>query len=191
MIELACRECDFHFNKKHLEDVSIPMWTIRAKGKSYYVNHVTSTIPWSTKESPGNKHTKGSIKFKDVLLEIDDDNCAVLKPLTSKDLARLRAKQKGYTRILITFKAKVMDFLKLHSIGFTPFKTVYGSCGNVFYICDIKKSDDVVMMKLGLEGNHYRILQENEVYYKAYDDPELLAKLDDINYEEDDDMFDH
>lgn len=190
MIELACRDCVFHFNKKHLEDETVPMWVIKTRGKTYYCNSVTSTIPWTTKETPDNTHTKGSIKFKNVLLQIDDDNCAELKVLTSSDAARLRAKHLGYTRILITYRDKVVDFLKNHEISFTPFKTVYGSCGNMFWICDIKKSSDVLMIKLGLDQNYYRILQENEIYYKAYDDPEILKNLDadDGYYQEEDEQ---
>ena len=67
-VELVCKEADFHFNKKHLTDPTVPMWVIRAKGESYYVDHVESTLPWSTKEAPDNTHTKGSIKFKECLI---------------------------------------------------------------------------------------------------------------------------
>lgn len=95
MLELACKEAVFHFNKKHLEDPTIPMWVVKAKGKTYYVDHVRSTVPFSTKETPDNSHTKGAIKFKDVLIEIDDGNVALFKPLTSQDLSRLRAKENG------------------------------------------------------------------------------------------------
>lgn len=52
MIEVACRECVFHFNKKHLEDETVPMWVIKTRGKTYYCNHVSANIPWTTKEYP-------------------------------------------------------------------------------------------------------------------------------------------
>ena len=54
----------FHFNKKFLEDSSIPMWIIKVKGETYYVDHINSKIGFSTKETPDNPSTKGSIKFK-------------------------------------------------------------------------------------------------------------------------------
>jgi len=56
----------FHFNKAHLTDSNIPMWTIKHKGQSYYINHldVNPGVGFSTKETPINEHTKGSIKFK-------------------------------------------------------------------------------------------------------------------------------
>jgi hypothetical protein len=59
-------EIIFHFNKKYLEDNTIPMWIIKAKGETYYVHHVDmeSGVGFSTKETPDNPHTKGSIKFK-------------------------------------------------------------------------------------------------------------------------------
>lgn len=55
-----------HFNKMHLQDPTIPMWTIKHKGETYYVHHVEVEpgIGFSTKETPENPHTKGSLKFK-------------------------------------------------------------------------------------------------------------------------------
>lgn len=78
MKNLQCRELVFHFNKKHLEDPTVPMWVLKAKGESYYVKHVDCRTPWSTKETPDNNHTKGSIKIKDCSLSIDEDLCAVI-----------------------------------------------------------------------------------------------------------------
>lgn len=59
-------EIILHFNKMHLQDPTIPMWVIKVKGQSYYVNHidVDAGIGFSTKETPDNPHTKGSLKFK-------------------------------------------------------------------------------------------------------------------------------
>jgi len=54
------------------------MWVIKAKGETHYVNHVTSQVGWSTKETPGNPATKGSIKFKSVNIFIDSNNDAVI-----------------------------------------------------------------------------------------------------------------
>jgi len=65
------------------------MWTLKAKGKSFYVNHVECSIPWSTKETPDNPSTKGSIKVKNCLLRIDTDNNATLSELTEFDKVRL------------------------------------------------------------------------------------------------------
>ena len=57
----------------HLQDTNIPMWVIKAKGQTYYVDHLDmgSGIGFSTKETPDNPHTKGSLKFKGKL-EIKD-----------------------------------------------------------------------------------------------------------------------
>jgi len=73
-------EITFNFNKMHLQDASIPMWVIKAKGQTYYVDHVDmeSRIGFSTKETPDNPSTKGSIKFK-AKLEITN-NIARLYP---------------------------------------------------------------------------------------------------------------
>lgn len=53
------------------------MWVLKAKGNTYYVKHVTSTVGWSTKETPNNPHTKGSLKFKNVNVDIVDDEAFI------------------------------------------------------------------------------------------------------------------
>ena len=59
-------EIVFHFNKKHLQNPTIPMWVVKCRGDTHYVDHVDVSpgIGFSTKETPDNPHTKGSIKFK-------------------------------------------------------------------------------------------------------------------------------
>ena len=52
----------FHYNKAHNEDQSIPPWIVKSKGKTYYVHHFTSQVGFSTKETPENPHTKGSLQ---------------------------------------------------------------------------------------------------------------------------------
>lgn len=59
-------------------DATIPMWILKIKGTTYYVNHVTANVNWSTKETPDNSHTKGSIKLKNVDVIIDDHNEAII-----------------------------------------------------------------------------------------------------------------
>ena len=66
----TAKEAVFHFNKGHLADPSIPMWVLKAKGQTFYVDHVDSHIGFSTKETPDNPHTKGSIKFKNCSIAI-------------------------------------------------------------------------------------------------------------------------
>jgi hypothetical protein len=73
-----CDRVDFHFNKKHLEFPWIPMWALKTKGKTFYVNHVNALCPWSTRATPDNESTKGSIRFRDCSLHIDADGIATL-----------------------------------------------------------------------------------------------------------------
>lgn len=47
------------------------MWVVKTKGETYYIEHLESEVGFSTKETPDNPHTKGSIKFKDCCLEIN------------------------------------------------------------------------------------------------------------------------
>lgn len=55
------------------------MWVLKIKGNTYYVNHVDCKAPWSTKETPDNPSTKGSLKIKNCIVEIDDNNCATIR----------------------------------------------------------------------------------------------------------------
>ena len=76
------------------------MWVLKTHGETYYVSHVDCSVPWSTKETPDNNHTKGSIKVKNVLLVIDEDNEATITQLTLVDRIRLRNQRRGITRII-------------------------------------------------------------------------------------------
>ena len=69
----------FHYNKKHNEDPSIPQWVVKVKGQSYYVNHLDSEIGFTTKETPDNNHTKGSLQFKGKLQIIEDNGSITAK----------------------------------------------------------------------------------------------------------------
>lgn len=62
----------FHFNKANITNPQIPPWILKIKGETYQVQHVNSSAPWSTKETPDNPHTKGALKFKHVDVEIED-----------------------------------------------------------------------------------------------------------------------
>lgn len=57
------------------------MWVVKTGGETYYVHHVVSTAPWSTKETPDNPSTKGSLKFKRVDVVIDEEGTATISPM--------------------------------------------------------------------------------------------------------------
>jgi len=63
------KEIVFHYNKHHNIDVMTPPWIVKFKGKTYYINHfdVLPNVGFSTKETPDNGHTKGSMKMKGLL----------------------------------------------------------------------------------------------------------------------------
>lgn len=71
--QIKCSEVIFSFNRKHLEDSSIPMWILKTGGNSYYCNHVICNKGWITKETPDNPHTKGSIKIRNCTLSIENE----------------------------------------------------------------------------------------------------------------------
>ena len=192
-IEYACRDVVFHFNKKHLEDSTVPMWVLKTHGETFYVNHVECSIPWSTKETPENSHTKGSIKVKNALLQINDDNNATLKKLTKVDQARLKNQRLGITRIIAKEGAanwQLQKTLKEHKIKHSPIKSIGGACTSTFYICDILDKQELTFLLIKMAGTDCRILQPNEGYYKVYDDPKYrgISDIDMDAYDYDDDL---
>lgn len=73
-----CKTLVFHFNKASITNPDIPMWVIKFDGNTEYINHIDfECVSFSTKETPDNIHTKGSLKFKNVSLEIVDGNARV------------------------------------------------------------------------------------------------------------------
>jgi hypothetical protein len=73
--DLEVNRIVFHFNKSFLTDPKIPMWVVKHKGSTYYVDHVSSSIGFETKETPDNSHTKGSIQFRGKLkIEKQNEN---------------------------------------------------------------------------------------------------------------------
>lgn len=60
------------------------MWVLKAKGQTYYVNHVDCNAPWTTKETPDNTHTKGALKVKNCRLIIDDQSNALITNISGE-----------------------------------------------------------------------------------------------------------
>jgi hypothetical protein len=61
---MAADRIVFHFNKASIGNLSIPPWVVKSRGKTHYVWHLESDVGFSTKETPDNPHTKGSIQFR-------------------------------------------------------------------------------------------------------------------------------
>lgn len=179
IFELACKDVVFHFNKKHLEDATVPMWVLKTHGKTYYVNHVDCTVPWSTKETVDNPHTKGSIKVKEVLLQIDEENCATLSNLTLIDKVRLRNQKLGITRVIVKEGQdfwKFKEHLQQQNVKHGPIKSIGGACSSTFYITDIMDQAQFTMLALSMANTTFRVLMPNEGYYRWYDDPKNTDK---------------
>ena len=184
----------FHFNKGHLTDPTIPPWVLKCKGESWYLNHVECNVPWSTKETPDNPHTKGSIKVKDCLLQIDENNEAKISPITVFDKARIRNAKKGITRISISERNfggnKLRKILQEKKIKHGPIKSIGGACTTTFYVTDIYNETDVTYLALMLTDTDFRKLMPNEGYYRMYDDPKYQGTsdidLDAIDWSDDD-----
>jgi hypothetical protein len=178
----VCKDVVFHFNKKHLEDDTIPMWVIKLRGETYYVNHVDCSVPWSTKETPDNSHTKGAIKVKHCYVAIDTDNCAVIRAVTEED--KLRFKSQETVRV-ITEKGSALK-TALAKMSHSPIKMAGGGCGTTWYITDIPSKKHFTILQLQIP--YIRQLMPNEDYYKQYDqasaDSDWLYDDDDFDYED-------
>lgn len=173
----------FHFNKGHLADETIPMWVVKTHGVTFYVNHVTADMPWSTKETPGNEKTKGSIKFKKCKLSIDtDDNTATISRLGIAD-AWLKPPTRRAARILFSYGGSVHTALSNKEYQHSKFKSVEGSCGSSYIICDILDEHELIMFALKYAGL-FRILAPNEAYYQDYDSNQIIWERDEDDNEE-------
>lgn len=161
MVEFDCDSLVFHFNKKHLQDATVPMWVIKAKGETYYINHVTADIPWTTKETPDNAHTKGSLKFRSCKCLIDDNNDATITKIDLDNPVESKAKP---NRIIITGH----DPKILEGIDHTKLQYITGYCSTGFIVCDILNESDLTLLTLKF-NNSFRLLKENELYYQNYE----------------------
>lgn len=77
-LSLDAKNIDFHFNKKSNEFDFIPMWVVKAKGKTFYVNHMDCQTGFTTRENPDHPSTKGSLRVKRGTLNIDAEGNAVI-----------------------------------------------------------------------------------------------------------------
>lgn len=161
------------------------MWVLKTHGETFYVKHVDCKLPWSTKETPDNPHTKGSLKIKECLLTINAENEATLSHLSLFDKVRLRNQKLGITRILWT-KLEFGHALQSEKIKHGPFRTISGACGTAYTVCDIMDPEMITLLGLKYSGM-FRVLQPNEAQYKAYDDSSLWKKLQDEYVDTDDD----
>ena len=159
------------------------MWVVKSHGVTFYVNHVDADIPWSTKETPNNDHTKGSLKFKQCKLVIDDENCATITRLGLLD--RNLPHPRLIHRLIFREYGKLYSALKRNDYEHTEFKFVSGGCGTSYVICDIVQERDLTMIGL-MYPNEFRILTPNEWYYKSYDQKGVWID-EDSDYEDDDD----
>lgn len=54
------------------------MWVVKYDGITEYVNHVDfDDVSFSTKETPDNPKTKGSLKFKNVQLTLENGSANI------------------------------------------------------------------------------------------------------------------
>lgn len=157
----------FHFNKKHLEDPSIPMWVLKIKGETYYVNHVDCRKGFSTKETPDNSHTKGALKIRDCLVTFDAENTAVITELTHED--RIRIGGKNFTRVITSSGMKLRTALTQMNATFSNIKSIGGGCSTHWYVTDVYGKNAMLMLDLAMQGTDLRTLKANEEYYRLYE----------------------
>lgn len=179
MIEIAAKEATFSFNKKSLEDNSIPPWILKTRGESWYVSHVTCHMPWSTKHTPGNSHTQGAIKIKNAYIEISDSNEAVIHSLTPEIKQRLKEKQARKIKIgwQTTWNAQVNPYLEhVHCENLRHVES--GGCSADWWVCEIYSEDDWTQINLTLYPRVRRFMpnewqyQDHELALKSMQEPD-------------------
>ncbi len=164
------------------------MWVLKFHGETYYVNHVDAKLPWTTKETPDNSHTKGSIKFKNVLVTINEQNEATLSELSLFDRIRLRNQKLGITRIMFRPHSAVHKSLQNNEVKHSPFKNIRGACSSGFVICDILKKEEMTYLALK-HANEFRILMPNESYYQEYDN--VKGAVIPVDYSDEDTPYEY
>ena len=142
------------------------MWVLKTHGETFYVNHVDCQLPWSTKETPDNPSTKGSIKIKECHLTINEHNEATIKKLTLINKTRLKNRRPGMARIMTPRDSDFHLALANGEYEHSKFKNITGACSSPFIVCDISKQDLTFAM---MRYNGIRILSPNEHYYQEYD----------------------
>ena len=162
------------------------MWVLKSHGVTFYVNHVDANLPWTTKETPDNEHTKGSLKFKDCKLSIDRDNNATLSKLGILDL-RLPHPFIA-NRILASRNSQFYIALKNDEFQHSEIKYVTGGCGSSFVICDLLDKNEALMAALKYAGQ-FRMLATNERYYFDYATTDEIWEYDDEDLDDDDDNY--
>ena len=165
------------------------MWVIKTKGESYYVEHVECQMPWSTKETPNNSHTKGSLKIKRCLLTIDEENTAHLTELTAEDEQRLK-KPEVVIRVITRWGSKIKAACE--NVTHRGIKTVGGACSTTFYITEFNSEEDFVMFKLMCDADDLRELKPNEDYYRMYDEKtDSDGYIDEDSWYSRDDLYEY
>lgn len=77
-LEVEGKNIDFHFNKKSVEFDFIPMWVVKARGKTFYVHHMDCQAGFTTRETPDHPSTKGSLRVKRGTLSISAEGHATI-----------------------------------------------------------------------------------------------------------------
>jgi len=145
------------------------MWVLKSRGKSYYIDHLEADLPFSTKETPDNPHTKGAIKFKNVHVTINEENVAQLRRATALDLQEQKEKDKPPIRVIAdgVNLTKLTEVVKKFKIQHDPIKKYGGECRDDFFVFDLKRDQDFTLLSMATDVN-IRLLNANEHYYTEY-----------------------
>lgn len=170
MLCLNVRDCVFHFNKYHLTDPSVPAWVLKFQGQTHYVNHVTAEIAWTTRETPDNSHTKGSIRFQKCQVQIDDQNHARIQPWDPNYV-------NPHYPLLVEIHTRWRDHLSqaLTDMGAPPseFRRILGGCGRDFSLTEITDISwmSLLTLRLGViqgQPTGFRQLRVTDPHYQSW-----------------------
>jgi hypothetical protein len=69
---------------------------------------------------------------------------------------------------MFTPGSEIHEALKNNEFKHSPFKTISAPCTTTYIICDMLKKEEVTFATLKYDS--FRIVKENEYYYKHYDE---------------------
>jgi hypothetical protein len=77
-IEMEADRVDIFYNRASNEFSVLPRWVLKTRGKSFYIDHIDATVPWSTRELDAGP-TKGMLRFRKCKVAISKDRIATLR----------------------------------------------------------------------------------------------------------------
>lgn len=78
-ITIEAKRVDFSYNRGHNEFAFLPRWIVKAKGQTFYVDHIDSKVGFNTRELDEGS-TRGMLRFNRCVVHISEERIATITP---------------------------------------------------------------------------------------------------------------